>query len=74
MYKKRKHDGRDDTDETINEEDNEKKPGNVEQSGNLKSCKKRKHDEIDDTDKTDEEESEKKPKSVGQGGNLKVCK
>ena len=39
MYKKRKHDERDDTDETINEEENEKKP---------EACKKRKHDEIDD--------------------------
>ena len=44
MYKKRNHDERDDTEKTI---ENEKKPGNVEQSGNLKACKKRKHDEID---------------------------
>ena len=65
VYKKRKHDERDDTDETINEEENEKKP---------ESCKKRKHDEIEYADKTDEEENEKKPENVGQSGNLKVCK
>ena len=71
VYKKRKHDERDDTDKTI---ENEKKPGNVEQSENLKACKKRKHDEIDDIDNTDEEENEKKPENVGLSGNLKIYK
>ena len=73
VYKKRKHDEIDDTDKT-DEEENEKKPENVGQNGNLKACKKRKHDEIDDTDKTgNEEENEKKPENVRHNGKLKAC-